>query len=124
MPRAHVLLWYHDVREITQDALQTTLVLAIGEFGRTPKLNPAGGRDHWPQAMSILVSGGGLRMGEVVGSTNAKGEHPKDRPLTPNNLWATVFRHLGINPIDTHFIDHRGRPMPVLPYGQPISELI
>jgi hypothetical protein len=58
----------------------------------------------------------------VVGSTNSKGEHPKDRPLTPNDLWATVFRHLGIDPY-TSFLDHQGRPMPMLPYGDPIAEL-
>jgi hypothetical protein len=81
------------------------------------------GRDHWPRAMSVLVSGGGLKMGQVVGSTNAKGEDPKDRPLTPNDLWATVYRHLGID--YTHsFLDHTGRPMPILPFGNPIRELI
>jgi hypothetical protein len=74
--------------------------------------------------MSLVVSGGGLRMGQVVGSTNSRGEHPKDRPLTPNDLWATMFRHLGIDPLHTNFIDHTGRPMPILPYGSPIAELI
>ena len=72
--------------------------------------------------MSVLVSGGGLKMGQVVGSTNAKGEMPKDRPLTPNDLWATVYRHLGIDP-DVTFPDFQGRPMPILPFGAPISEL-
>ena len=73
--------------------------------------------------MSVLVAGGGMRIGQVVGSTNAKGEHPKDRPLTPNDLWATVFRHLGID-TETTFPDPRGRPMPILPYGEAIRELI
>ena len=108
------------------------LVVATGEFGHTPRINYAvgtatgvkqPGRDHWPRAMSVLVSGGGLKMGQVVGSTNAKGEDPKDRPLTPNDLWATVYRHLGID--YTHsFLDHTGRPMPILPFGNPIRELI
>jgi hypothetical protein len=81
------------------------------------------GRDHWPGAMSLLTFGGGMRTGQVVGSTTAKGEAPKDRPLTPNDLWATVYRHLGINPEWT-FPDRSGRPMPILPFGEPIHELL
>ncbi len=109
------------------------LLIVTGEFGRTPRISYANGtqtgvrqpgRDHWPSAMSVLVSGGGLRMGQVIGSTNSKGEHPKDRPLTPNDLWATMFRHLGIDYANTAFLDHRGRPMPILPYGEPIMELL
>ncbi len=103
------------------------LLVVTGEFGRTPRVehyNGRPGRDHWPQAMSMLVSGGGLKMGQIVGSTNSKGEHPKDRPLTPNDLWATVFRHIGVDPLHTSFADHSGRPMPVLPYGNVIHELV
>lgn len=102
------------------------LLIVTGEFGRTPRISydkGRPGRDHWPQAMSMLVSGGGLRMGQVVGSTNAKGEQPKDRPLTPNDLWATMFRHLGID-TETTFLDRQGRPMSILPYGAPIKDLI
>ena len=108
------------------------LLVVTGEFGRTPRIeNQTGtqtgirqpGRDHWPQAMSMLVSGGGLRMGQVVGSTNARGEEPKDRPLSPNDLWATIFRHLGID-YHQNLLDHRGRPMPILPDGEPIAELL
>ncbi|HUY90787.1 MAG TPA: DUF1501 domain-containing protein [Pirellulales bacterium] len=111
---------------------QRTLILVTGEFGRTPRIESSigtqtgirqPGRDHWPQAMSLVMAGGGMRTGQVVGSTNSKGEHPADRPLTPNDLWATVYRHLGINPDDS-FPDHRGRPMPILPYGEPIRELL
>lgn len=108
------------------------MVVVTGEFGRTPRLEYSigtrtgvmqPGRDHWPQVMSVLVSGGGMRMGQVVGSTNAKGEVPKDRPLSPNDLWATVYRHLGV---DYHqsFLDRSGRPMPILPFGEPITELM
>lgn len=103
------------------------MLIVTGEFGRTPRVSYANdrpGRDHWPQAMSMLVSGGGMRMGQVVGSTNARGEHPKDRPLTPNDLWATMFHHLGIDPHGTSFLDHTGRPMPILPYGETIGELL
>jgi hypothetical protein len=102
------------------------LLIVTGEFGRTPRItysNGRPGRDHWPQAMSVLVSGGGMRTGQVVGSTNSRGEHPKDRPLTPNDLWATMFRHLGIDYAHTSFLDHTGRPMLILPYGEPIGEL-
>lgn len=103
------------------------MVIVTGEFGRTPRItyeNGRPGRDHWPQAMSVLVSGGGLRMGQVVGSTNSRGEHPHSRPLTPNDLWATMFRHLGIDHANTSFLDNTGRPMPILPYGEPIADLI
>jgi hypothetical protein len=72
--------------------------------------------------MSLLVSGGGIRTGQVIGSTDAKGEHPKSRPLTPNDLWATVYRHLGVD-TERSFPDTSGRPMPLLPDGSPIAEL-
>jgi hypothetical protein len=98
------------------------LVLAWGEFGRTPRIN-RGGRDHWPSSMSVMMAGGGLRMGQVVGSTNARGERPQDRPLHPNDVLATVYRHLGI---DHHraFVNPQGRPIPLLPNGEPIAELL
>ncbi|MCY2966883.1 MAG: DUF1501 domain-containing protein [Planctomycetota bacterium] len=108
------------------------LLVVTGEFGRTPRVeNVKGsqtgtvqpGRDHWPNSMSLIVSGGGLKMGQAVGSTTAKGEVPKDRPLTPNDLWATIYRHLGID-AERAFPDYRGRPMPILPYGKPIAELM
>jgi hypothetical protein len=102
------------------------LLVVTGEFGHTPRINSAQnrpGRDHWPQAMSVLVSGGGFRTGQVIGSTNAKGEYPKDRPLSPNDLWASVFKHLDIDHNRTEFRDGTGRPMPLLPYGDPIKEL-
>ncbi|MCY2966840.1 MAG: DUF1501 domain-containing protein [Planctomycetota bacterium] len=108
------------------------LIVVTGEFGHTPRISYQKGtgtgiiqpgRDHWPGAMSILVSGGGLRMGQVVGSTNRLGEAPQDRPLSPNALWATVYRHLGID-TQQSFPDHSGRPMPILPDGEPIRDLI
>jgi uncharacterized protein (DUF1501 family) len=112
---------------------QKVLLIVTGEFGRTPRIEygvgsqtgvKQPGRDHWPHAMSVLVAGGGLKVGQVVGSTTAKGEQPKNRPLTPNDLWATMFRHLGIDYENTSFLDFRGRPMPILPSGQPIRELV
>lgn len=101
------------------------LLIVTGEFGRTPRLTydkGRPGRDHWPGAMSLLVSGGGMRTGQVIGSTDRRGEAPKDRPLSPNDLWATVYQHLGIDSAGS-FPDHAGRPMPILPFGSPIREL-
>ncbi len=121
------------VEDLYERGLDKKVLLVVtGEFGRTPRISSVigsqtgvmqPGRDHWPQAMSVLLSGGGMRTGQVIGSTNSKGEHPKDRPLTPNDLWATVYRHLGID-YDRSFPDFRGRPMPILPYGEPIAELM
>jgi uncharacterized protein (DUF1501 family) len=108
------------------------LVLACGEFGRTPRVSHAPvnfsgqiglGRDHWPQAFSALIAGGGLRMGQIVGETNSKAEFPLHNPLTPQDLMATVYRHLGIDPAQT-FADFSGRPVPILLSGRPISQLI
>lgn len=107
------------------------LLVVTGEFGRTPRLTvrpgtqtktDQPGRDHWPRAMSMLVAGGGTRTGQVIGQTNSKGEEPVERPMAPNDLWATVLRHLGVNQ-DRAFPDFSGRPMPILPYGEPIPEL-
>ncbi len=103
------------------------MLVVTGEFGRSPKvenLNGRPGRDHWPQAMSILTSGGGTNTGVVVGSTTSKAEQPKDRPLTPNDLWATVFGHLKLDWKNTSFLDGSGRPMPMLTDGEPIKELV
>ena len=105
------------------------LLVVTGEFGRTPRIEydkatGRPGRDHWPQAMSLLVSGGGARMGQVIGSTTSKAETPKDRPMTPNHLWATVFNHLKADYKNASFPDGSGRPMPMLTDGEPIAELL
>jgi len=81
------------------------------------------GRDHWPDAQSAPVSGGGLRMGQVIGATNRRGEYPAERPLTPQDLLATIDRHLGIDH-RAEFRDFSGRPIRILPEGEPIRELI
>jgi hypothetical protein len=102
------------------------LVVAYGEFGRTPRLNTINGclgRDHWPSAMTALVSGGGLRMGQVVGATNSKAEYPTERPMSPQHLLATMYRHLGIDHRAV-LIDFFGRPVHLLSEGEPIRELI
>jgi hypothetical protein len=104
------------------------LVVVMGEFGRTPRIRTGPpdnsiGRDHWPDAYSVLISGGGLKMGQVVGSTNARGEYPMSNPVTPNDVLATVYRHLGIDPHYT-FSDHVGKPVPILHSGLPIAQLL
>ncbi|MCA9014860.1 MAG: DUF1501 domain-containing protein [Planctomycetaceae bacterium] len=120
------------VEDLHQRGLTEKVMLIVtGEFGRTPKINTQKGsrngllqpgRDHWARAMSFLICGGGMRTGQVIGATNSKGEHPVERQLTPNDLWATVYRHLGISP-SLEYPDHNGRPMPILPFGKPIAEL-
>jgi len=107
---------------------QKILVVAVGEFGRTPRLSyrsqtGSTGRNHWPQAYTALLSGGGLRMGQVIGETNSKGEYPSQRPLRPQDLLATIYRHLGID-TSKSFTDFAGRPIPILSSGAPIAELI
>ncbi len=110
---------------------EKVMLVVTGEFGRSPRISraddgPKGlrfGREHWPNSMSVLVCGGGMRHGQVIGSTNALGTHPHDNRLTPNDLWATVYRHLGIDPHST-LPDQTGRPMHILPFGEPIRELI
>jgi uncharacterized protein (DUF1501 family) len=76
--------------------LKTTLVASMGEFGRTPKINPSGGRDHWPHCFTIQMAGGGIRGGQIYGSSDATGSEPRDRPVTPANLAATIHKSLGI----------------------------
>ena len=103
--------------------LDETLVVVMGEFGRTPKLNVAGGRDHWPRVFSVLLAGGGVPGGQVIGASDAHGESPLDRPVTPADLASTVFTLLGVDPETTlHTSD--GRPVKVSDHGKVISELI
>ncbi|QDV16086.1 hypothetical protein Pan153_07070 [Gimesia panareensis] len=114
------------IEDIYQRGLdKKVMVVVAGEFGRTPKINfnRGVGRGHYAKAQSVIVSGGGMKMGQVIGSTNDKAEEPKDRPLDPNDLLATIYHYLGI---DAHhpYYDHAGRPTRILASGEPISELI
>ena len=115
------------IEDIFQRGLdRRIMVVVMGEFGRTPRLshNTQGtGRNHWPQAYTALVSGGGLKMGQVVGATNSKAEFPTERPYSPKDLLATVYRHLGIDYRQT-FNDYTGRPIHILSEGEPIRELV
>jgi hypothetical protein len=96
--------------------LSRTLVIAVGEFGRSPKINDKAGRDHWEHCYSALVAGGGVRGGRVVGASNARGEHPADRPATPADLAATVHRAIGIT-------SEQSQTLGLVVDGKPIEEL-
>lgn len=113
--------------------LDQVLVMVMGEFSRTPKMNNGGnggpplskgtpGRDHWGNALSVLMGGGGVKGGQVVGSTNRLGEVPKDRPLRPGDVHHSVFRVLGVDP-SLHFENHAGRPIAAVDHGSVIDEL-
>jgi hypothetical protein len=103
--------------------LSKTMVVATGEFGRTPKINPAGGRDHWPQCWTMLMGGGPLKNGTVVGSSDDIGAAPKDRPVTPGMVAATVYKGLGID-LQVELPGLQGRPIPLVDRGiEPIREL-
>ena len=102
--------------------IDTTMVIAWGEFGRSPKVNAQRGRDHWPNVFSAALAGGGIHGGRVIGSSDSLGGEPDDNPKTPQDVLATMYRHLGIDPSVT-FEDHGGRPHPILPSGSPIEEL-
>lgn len=101
--------------------LATTLVLAIGEFGRTPNINHSGGRDHWPGVFSIAAAGAGIPGGQVIGSSDAQGGAPKDRPVSVEDLGATIYKKLGID----YTKEYRtiGRPVRINSEGIPVREL-
>ena len=105
--------------------LEDTLVLALGEFGRTPKIGiqpGTGGRDHWPVVMSMLSAGGGFRHGQVIGATDCDGGQIRERPITPGDLAATIYYHMGV-PLDAQYTDDRGRPINIVEQGYPIREM-
>jgi hypothetical protein len=102
---------------------QDVVTILWGEFGRTPKINNnQGGRDHWPAVMSALIAGGGLKMGQAVGSTTARAEQPKDRPYRVSQVLSTIYRTVGIDPSQT-LPDGSGRPVYVLDDREPVTEL-
>jgi hypothetical protein len=103
---------------------EKTLVVAMGEFGRTPRMNPEGGRDHWGHVFSVLMGCGSMKMGQTIGKSNARGEYPLDRPLTPQDVAATVFHHLGIDGRKVYFHDAQNRPTALIETGEPIRELV
>lgn len=112
------------IQDLHDRGMQDDVVTVMwGEFGRTPKINSNAGRDHWPAVMSALVAGGGLNMGQAVGSTTANAERPKDRPYTIQQVLATLYTAIGIDPAMT-FLNGSGRPMHLLDQRDPVVELL
>src|SRR5262249_4727336 len=117
------------IEDLAQRGLdRNVLFIFCGEFGRTPRIeyqdaSRRPGRDHWPRAMSVLLAGGGLRMGQVVGATNRRGEEPSRRAMNSNCLLATIYHRFGID-TSHEYHDRCGRPIPILKDGEPIAELL
>jgi hypothetical protein len=106
--------------------LDQVLVIAMGEFGRTPIMGTQGstdGRNHWPVVMSMALAGGGFRHGQVIGATEKDGGQIKERPVTPGDLAATIYQHMGV-PLDATYLDATGRPRHIVENGRPIRELL
>jgi hypothetical protein len=104
--------------------LDDVTVVVWGEFGRTPKVNAGAGRDHWPQVSCALLAGGGMKTGQVIGSTNRLGEHAVDRPVHMHEVITTIYHNLGLDPMSTTIIDPSGRPQYLVDMREPIRELV
>jgi hypothetical protein len=109
---------------IARGLYDSTLVVAMGEFGRTPKMNRDAGRDHWGKTFSVLMGCGSMRMGQVIGRSSPRGEYVVDRPFSPQDVAATVYHHLGIDGRSITFDDRTGRPTYLIEQGDPIRELV
>ena len=103
--------------------LETTLVLGWGEFGRTPRVNKDNGRDHYPNVFSACIAGGKIKGGRAIGSSDVKGAFPKDNPIQPQDVLATLYDHLGVN-VHKDYLDLAGRPIRTLPHGRVLAELM
>jgi len=114
------------IRDLQERGLDRDVSVVVwGEFGRTPKINPGAGRDHWPQVSCALLAGGGMRTGQVIGATNRLGEHPIERPVTFQEIWATLYHNLGLNLRAVREFDLRGRPQYLVDDGvQPLKEVV
>ena len=111
------------VQDVQERGLGENILLVItGEFGRTPKINRNAGRDHWAPLSTLALSGGGLKMGQVIGESDSKVTRPQTRPITPQDVMATVFETLGID-LGTQFVNQGGRPVYMVEHGKPIPEL-
>jgi len=106
----------------TRGLLDETLVVWMGEFGRSPKINAGGGRDHWGSVFSVALAGGGVRGGQVIGSSDKIGGHPRDGRVQPQDLTATIFHCLGYSP-HTEMRDTLGRPL-VISRGEVIRQAV
>ena len=108
---------------IERGLYEKTLVVAMGEFGRTPRMNANAGRDHWGNTFSVLMGCGAMRMGQVIGRSSPRGERVVERPLDPQDVAATIYHHLGIDGHAVMFRDLLERPLPLIERGEPIREL-
>src|SRR5207253_9968477 len=118
-------LTYSALMEDLHDSglLEETLVVMMGEMGRTPKLNGNGGRDHWTFCYSVVLAGAGIRGGTICGASDPHAAYIKDRPVRPADICATIYHCLGIDP-DMLVSDRTGRPVPIAHGGQPIREIL
>ena len=113
------------VQDLDERGMLNDVTVAVwGEFGRTPRINPQAGRDHWPQVSCALLAGGGMKTGQVIGSTNRLGEYAKDRPVHVQEVVGTIYRNLGIDPMTVTLKDPTGRPQYLLDMREPIPELV
>ena len=113
------------VRDLVDRGLyEKTMIIAMGEFGRTPRMNDAAGRDHWGHTFSVLMGGGSMRQGIVVGASDHHGSYVAERPVSPEDIAATVYHHLGIDGRAAAFPDRAGRPLYLVENGEPIRELV
>jgi hypothetical protein len=113
------------IEDLDQRGLLSDVAVVVwGEFGRTPRINQNGGRDHWPRVCSALVAGGGMRCGQVLGSTTRWGEEPQSRPVHFRDVFATLYQRLGIDVATTQFTDLSGRPQYLVGEHRPLLELI
>jgi len=103
--------------------LDSTLVLVTSEFGRTPRINSGGGRDHWPRVFSVVMAGGGIKPGTILGSSDALAGEPKDRPVSVEDFTSTIYHLLGIN-YNKDLMASGNRPIAIMQNGQPLRELL
>jgi hypothetical protein len=112
------------IQDLHDRGMENDVVVVMwGEFGRSPKITPTGGRDHWPQVMSALVAGGGLKMGQAIGSTTSRAERPKERPYSVSRVLATLYRAIGIDP-NQGLINAKGQAVCILDDREPVTELL
>jgi hypothetical protein len=109
---------------VARGLYESTLVVVMGEFGRTPRMNKDAGRDHWGKTFSVLVGCGSMKMGQVIGRSSARGEDVADRPIGPQDVAATDYQHLGFDGRSIAFEDRNGRPTYLIEKGEPIRELL
>ena len=104
--------------------LDDVSIVIWGEFGRTPKINGKGGRDHWPRVGPAMLAGGGMKTGQVIGATDRQAGSAIERPVTYKDIFATLYHNLGINPFGTTIVDPSGRPQYLLDSGKRLQEVL